>query len=74
MFLCRSCRLLCGGRVIVRVTVEGQLDATLREQATREVEVKTRIVVTIIDLIFKGLFVKLSLEGYEGCTSYEDGS
>jgi hypothetical protein len=61
---------LCGGRV----TVEGQLDATLREQATRVVEVKARIVVTVIDFIFKGLFVKLSLEGCEGCTSYEDGS
>ena len=63
---------LCGGRV----TVEGQLDATLREQATRAVEVKARIVVTVIDFIFKSLFVKLSLEGCEGCMKMvlEEGS
>jgi hypothetical protein len=67
---------LCGGRVIVRVTVEGQLDATLREQATRAVGVKARIVVTVIDFIFKSLFVKLSLEGCEGCMKMvlEEGS
>jgi hypothetical protein len=33
-----------------------------REQATRAVEVKARIVVTVVDFVFKSLFVQLSLE------------